>query len=298
MKLLITGAHGQLGRELIRHGAGHDVLAVDHTRLDICDAHAVNTVCDGFSPDVIINAAAYTAVDRAESDSDLAYAVNREGPKNLALAAESAGIPLIHVSTDYVFDGSKQGAYVESDPVAPLGVYGESKLAGEQAVQMHCSRHVILRTSWVFSAHGNNFVKTMLRLGMDRETLGIVSDQHGCPTSANELAHAICAVIDTKLAGGLNDNNRGIYHFCQPEPTTWFDFAKAIFSEAEGQGVDLKVSNINAIVTADYPTPAKRPVNSVMDCSRFEKTFGFKIRPWTDSLEEVVRALKIQKTSH
>jgi len=310
VRLLITGARGQLGRELVRHGGGHALLAVDHDHLDICDAHAVDAVCDGFSPDVIINAAAYTAVDLAESDRELAFAVNHDGPKNLALAAESAGIPLIHVSTDYVFDGSKQGPYVESDPIAPLGVYGESKLAGEQAVIEYCSRHLILRTSWVFSAHGNNFVKTMLRLGIERQELGIVSDQHGCPTSANELARAIYAMCDAGLAGGLNDKNWGVYHFCQPEPTTWFDFAKAIFSEAvlseaifsetvlsetELQGIDMNVPQVKAIPTSDYPTPVKRPANSVMDCSKFEKAFGFTIRPWRDSLEEVVRVLKMQK---
>jgi len=288
VRLLITGAHGQLGRELVRQSGDHELLAVDHGQLDICDAHAVNAVCDTFSPDVIINAAAYTAVDRAESDGDLAYAVNCDGPKNMAMAAEQAGIALIHVSTDYVFDGSKQGAYVEHDQVDPLGVYGESKLAGEQAVQQHCSRHVILRTSWVFSAHGNNFVKTMLRLGAGRETLAIVADQHGCPTSANELARAIYSVLDK----GLNDKHWGIYHFCQPEPTTWFDFAKAVFDAARQQGIDLSVNKVNAIATQDYPTPAKRPVNSVMDCSKFEKTFDFTIRPWRDSLVEVIAALR------
>ena len=295
MRLLITGAHGQLGRELVRRGGCHELLAVDHGHLDICDVHAVSAVCDAFRPDVIINAAAYTAVDRAESDKELAFAVNASGSKNLAVAAESAGIPLIHVSTDYVFDGSKQGAYDEHDPVAPLGVYGESKLAGEQAVQQHCSRYVILRTSWVFSAHGNNFVKTMLRLGSDRETLGIVSDQHGCPTSASELARAIYAVLE---AGGLHDGNRGVYHFCQPEPTTWYDFAKAIFSEADKQDLDLKISSVNAITTADYPTPAKRPANSVMNCTKFEKAFGFTIRPWFDSLAEVVKEMTQTTKDH
>jgi len=293
VRLLITGAHGQLGNELVRHGGRHTLLAVDHEHLDICDAHAVSAVCDAFCPDVIINAAAYTAVDRAESDKDLAFAVNGNGAKNLAVAAESAGIPLIHVSTDYVFDGSKQGAYDEHDSVAPLGVYGESKLAGEQAVQQHCSRYVVLRTSWVFSAHGNNFVKTMLRLGSDRETLGIVSDQHGCPTSASELARAIYAVLEA----GVHDGNRGVYHFCQPEPTTWFRFAQAIFEAARKQHMDVKVSTLNAIATSDYPTPAKRPVNSVMACSKFEKTFSFKIHPWLDSLTEAVAELKVQKNS-
>jgi len=291
VRLLITGAHGQLGRELVRRGGGRELLAVDHAQLDICDNHAVKAVCDAFSPDVIINAAAYTAVDLAESDRALAYAVNRDGPKNLAVTAEQADIPFIHVSTDYVFDGSKPGAYIEDDSVGPLGVYGLSKLAGEEAVQAYCSKYMILRTSWVFSAHGNNFVKTMLRLGADRETLSIVSDQHGCPTSANELARGIYAALDAELEGGLNDNNRGIYHFCQPAPTTWFAFAQAVFTEAEQQGITLKVACLNAIATSAYPTLTKRPVNSVMDCSKFEKTFSYKIQPWRDSLKGVMRVM-------
>jgi len=291
VRLLITGAHGQLGSELVRHGGGHTLLAVDHDHLDICDSQAVSALCDAFHPEAIINAAAYTAVDRAESDSTRAFAVNRDGPKNLAVVAEAAGIPLIHISTDYVFDGSKQGAYDEHDPVAPLGVYGESKLAGEQAVQQHCSRHVILRTSWVFSAHGNNFVKTMLKLGADREQLAVVADQAGCPTAASELARAIYAVLETEMVAA----SWGIYHCCQPDPTTWFGFAKAVFDTASDQGMYLRLNNLNAITTRDYPTPAKRPANSVMDCSKFEEAFSFQIRSWQDSLEEVVRALHAQK---
>jgi len=202
--------------------------------------------------------------------------------------AESADIPLIHVSTDYVYDGSKHGAYIENDPVAPLGVYGTSKLAGEKAIQECASKWIVLRTSWVFSAHGNNFVKTMLRLGADRETLGVVADQYGCPTSANELARAIYAMLDT----GLNDDIWGVYHFCQPKSATWFEFANSIFSEAVKQGVELKVSNVNAIATSDYPTVAQRPKNSVLDCNKFEHAFSFKIRPWSESLHDVIKELK------
>ena len=224
MKLLIAGSKGQLGTELVRLGSGHDLLAVDYDELDITDHDAVLACFDSFHPDAVVNAAAYTAVDRAESDEAVAFAVNRDGPANLARACGRNGIPLIHVSTDYVFDGSKQDAYTESDPVAPLAVYGVSKLAGEEAVIAACPHHVILRTSWVFSAHGNNFVKTMLRLGAERDELGIVADQHGCPTSARELARGIYAV----LATNPENNYWGIYHFCQPEPTTWFGFAEAV----------------------------------------------------------------------
>ncbi len=287
MRLLITGAQGQLGREMTRLGSTHVLMTVAHDQLDISDQDAVLRCYEAFHPDAVINAAAYTAVDRAESDVEVAFAVNRDGPANLARACRQCKIPLIHVSTDYVFDGTKTESYVEHDPVAPPGVYGASKLAGEVAVQQYATRWMILRTSWVFSAHGNNFVKTMLRLGAERNTLGIVADQHGCPTAASELARGIYAALDA----GLKKDVWGIYHFCQPEPTTWYGFAKAIFSEADKQDMGLKVSTVNAITTSDYPTPAKRPANSVMDCSKFEETFDFKIRPWRDSLEEVVREM-------
>lgn len=289
MKVLIAGSKGQLGTELVRLGAGHELLAVDYDQLDITDADAVKCCMDAFYPDVVINAAAYTAVDRAETDVDFCFAVNRDGPENLAKACEQAGIPLIHVSTDYVFDGSNPAAYVESDVVAPLGVYGASKLAGEVAVQNNCSRHIILRTSWVFSAHGNNFVKTMLRLGSERAELGIVGDQHGCPTSAAELARAIYALLESDPNAAV----WGVYHFSQPEPTTWFGFAEAIFAEARGQGMDMQVSTLKAIATSEYPTPAKRPANSVMDCSRFSRTFEFEITPWSESLQEVIKELNM-----
>ena len=287
MKLMITGVSGQLGSELTRLGGKHTLLAVDHDELDVTDFDAVVRCVDGFSPDAVINAAAYTAVDRAESDVEVAFAVNRYGPKNLARACGRANIPLIHVSTDYVFDGSKQGAYLETDPVAPLGVYGRSKLAGEQAVLSYCPKSIVLRTSWLFSSHGQNFVKTMLRLASEREELGIVADQHGCPTSASELARALYAVVEK----GLDEGSRGIYHFCQPEPTTWFGFAQAVFDEARAQGIPLKINSVNALTTEDYPTPAKRPVNSVMACAKFEETFDFTIRPWRDSLTEVIALL-------
>jgi len=288
MKLLITGAGGQLGVELTRFASGYEVLAVDRDGLDITGSDAVMNCMNDFQPDAVINAAAYTAVDRAESDVEAAFAVNRDGAANLARACERAGILLTHVSTDYVFDGSKTGAYVEEDLVAPLGAYGESKLAGEQAVQMNCSRHIILRSSWVFSSHGQNFVKTMLRLGAERDELGIVADQHGCPTSAAELARGIFAVLNTQL----NDDHWGVYHFCQPEQTTWLSFANAVFDSAREQGIDLSVKKVNAIATEDYPTPAARPANSVMDCSRFESTFDFTIRPWGGSLAEVIGEMK------
>lgn len=286
MKILITGANGQLGSELVRQGGAHELIATDCHVLDITDAQAVMRSIEGNRPDVVINAAAYTAVDRAESDEEAAYRVNRDGPANLATVSGRVGIPLVHVSTDYVYDGSKQAAFTEDDPVAPLGVYGASKLAGEQAVLADNLEHLILRTSWVFSSHGNNFVKTMLRLGAEREELGVVADQTGCPTAAAELARGIYAALDAGMSGRW-----GIYHFCQPEATTWYDFATAIFSEARAQGRALKLEQVRAITTADYPTPARRPANSEMACDKFQRAFGYTIRPWRESLHDVIEEL-------
>ena len=287
MKLLITGSHGQVGTELTRQSQelGWDVKAVSHKELEITDLEAVRACVISFEPDAVINAAAYTAVDRAESDVDGAFAVNRSGPENLARVCGEFDIPLVHYSTDYVFDGSKVGAYLESDRISPLGVYGESKLAGEKAVVGTCSKYLILRTSWVFSAHGNNFVKTMLRLGSEREELGVVADQYGKPASAAEIAR-----LTLEMLPKANDH-WGVYHLAQPEAVNWHRFAQAIFDEAARQGMALQVKRVNAITTADYPTPAKRPANSELDCTKIEKTFGVMIRPWQESLAEVIKEL-------
>lgn len=286
MRLLITGTRGQLGTELTRQAGRHEIRAVDHDALDITDAPAVQQAFASFRPDAVINAAAWTAVDRAEEDVEAAFAVNRDGPANLAEACARAGIPLIHVSTDYVFDGRKEAPYDEQDEPAPIGVYGRSKLAGEEAVREACERHVILRTSWVFSAHRHNFVKTMLRLGAERKELGVVADQRGCPTAAAELARGILALLEQ------GSEAWGTYHFCQPEPTTWHGFAEAIFAEARRQGMALRIRQVDAIATSDYPTPAKRPANSELNCEKLESTFGITIRPWRESLKEVIKELK------
>lgn len=288
MRLLVTGCHGQVGTELMRQGAalGHTMLGMDVAQLDIADALAVQCALVDMKPDVVINAAAYTAVDKAESDPDMAFAVNRDGPANLAVSCEQHGIPLLHYSTDYVFDGSKQGGYVESDPVAPLGVYGESKLAGENAVRASCSQYLIFRTSWVFSAHGHNFVKTMLRLGSERESLGVVADQVGKPTSAAELARVTLMILS-------HDHQAwGVYHLAQPDATSWHGFAESIFTEGRKQGMPLKLVSLNAIATVDYPTPARRPANSELNCSQLEQTFKLSVRPWQESLAEVIEELK------
>jgi dTDP-4-dehydrorhamnose reductase len=285
VKLLIAGSDGQLGQELVRLGSEHELCAVDCDRLDITDIDAVQRVFTAFHPDAVVNAAAYTAVDKAELEKEMAFAVNRDGPKNLAVMCERSGIPLIHISTDYVFDGAKTGAYTEDDPIGPLGVYGESKAAGEDTVRRNCSRYIILRTSWVFSSHGNNFVKTMLRLGSERSEIAVVADQYGCPTSARELARVIYSVLN-------HGTDWGTYHCVQPEPTTWYGFARAIFEEAGKQGMELAEKTVKPIETRDYPTSAVRPVNSVLYCKKLQETFAINIRPWSESLSEVIKELK------
>jgi len=288
MKVLIVGCYGQVGSELMALASSYGFQAVgfDHDTLDITDKDAVQVCMANEQPDVLINAAAYTAVDKAEDDKGMAKAVNATAVGYLAEACEDLDIPLVHISTDYVFDGSKKAAYIESDPVSPLGIYGETKLEGEVLVQRLCEKYYIFRTSWVFSSHGNNFVKTMLRLGVGREELGIVADQRGKPTSAREIARIIYEVLNTKQEAW------GVYHLAQPDAVTWFDFAEDIFAEAKRQGMDLSVQQVNAITTADFPTPAKRPENSALDCEQLETTFDIKLQPWNVSLSEVIKDLK------
>jgi len=288
MKAMVLGCHGQVGTELMALAAdyGVDVTGFDHKDLDITQQDAVKQAIKHLQPDVVINAAAYTAVDKAEEDAQTAKAVNATAVAYLAESCASLNIPLLHISTDYVFDGNKRGAYTESDVVSPLGVYGETKLEGEVLVRELCSKHYILRTSWVFSAHGNNFVKTMLRLGAEREDLGVVADQFGKPTSAREIARVIYAMLQSKKEAW------GTYHIAQPEKISWYGFAAAIFAEARRQGVELKISTLNAITAEDYPTPAKRPANSELNCEKLEQTFDIKLKPWSESLAEVIRDLK------
>ena len=237
---------------------------------------------------LVINAAAYTAVDKAESEEDIAYAVNKDGPAYLASACKEAGIPLIHVSTDYVFDGSKKGPYLESDPVSPLGVYGRSKAAGEEEIRSRLQKHIILRTAWLYGIHGSNFVKTMLRLGKERQSLRVVSDQYGCPTYASDLAEAILAISENHLEG--RKIVWGTYHFCGGGFTTWHAFAEEIFRIA-CRYQSFNVKEIVPIGTSEYPTAAKRPHNSVLDCSLLRKNFGIIPHPWEESLAVMIEKL-------
>ena len=284
--ILITGAGGQVGHELSIARSPHRLIALSRQQLDISDPGQIAEAFESHQPDILINAAAYTQVDLAEKEQELAFAVNRDGVANLAQGCKTLDIPMLHISTDYVFDGSKLGVYLETDPVAPLGIYGASKAEGEALLKKALEPHLILRTSWVFSATGNNFVKTMLRLGREREQLGIVNDQHGCPTSARSIAEVLFHIADRYLRGDAIE--WGTYHYCNQPETTWFGFASVIFEQAGG----FEHLRLNAITTNDYPTPVKRPQNSVLDCARLEANFGIKPANWLDELGSVLAETK------
>ena len=285
---MITGAYGQVGFCLTQQAQenGWDVLAIDRDKLDIIDPQAVNALVKEYQPDVIINAAAHTAVDKAETEIDASYAINREGPKYLAEAAASVGAAILHISTDYVFAGDKEGIYTESDPVAPQGLYGASKLAGEQAVIAANKKHIILRTAWVFGEHGNNFVKTMLRLGSQRDQLGIVADQFGGPTYAGDIAAALLVIAEKAVAAPATIS-WGVYHFAGEPHVNWYQFAQAIFDRAVAQQLLTKAPQLNALTTADYLTPAKRPANSRLDCRKIFNEFGIQPSDWQRALENI-----------
>lgn len=284
--ILITGAGGQVGHELAIADSQHRLIASTRQQLDITDPCQISEAFMTHRPDIVINAAAYTKVDGAEQERELAFAINRDAVANLASACQQFRIPLLHISTDYVFDGSKQGAYVETDPIAPLGAYGESKAEGEAVLRASLERHIILRTSWVFSATGINFVKTMLRLGEERDELGVVDDQRGCPTSGRSIAEVLLQMADRYLRTG--DIEWGTYHYCNQPETTWFGLAQTIFKRAGGFG-NLKLI---AITTSDYPTPAQRPQNSILDCAKIEMRFGIKRVSWIEELGLVLDKVK------
>lgn len=286
-KLLVTGFKGQVGHCLVQQATqlGWEILAVDRDELDITCREAVLRAINEFKPDAIINAAAHTAVDKAETEVDASYAINRDGPANLAEGANAVGAVMLHISTDYVFAGDKQGVYLESDPVDPQGVYGASKLAGEEVVAAKSPRHLILRTAWVFGEHGNNFVKTMLRLGASRDSLGIVADQFGGPTYAGDIAAALLTMAQQALQPGFSQ--WGVYHFAGEPHVSWFEFASAIFTVAGEQGVLAKLPGLKGIGTADYPTPARRPANSRLDCGKIRQVFAIEPSNWQAALQNI-----------
>ncbi len=291
--ILIVGAAGQVGLELQRSFAGLGlILTADQESVDLADADQTRALVRRVRPDVILNAAAYTAVDRAESQRDLAMAINATAPRILAEEALKLNALLVHYSTDYVFDGEKQQPWVETDEPSPLNVYGESKLAGEQALQQVGGRTLIFRTSWVYGPHGNNFLLTMLRLGRERDRLSIVDDQFGSPTTSIELANATRTVIEGVLAGkfGATKDWAGLYNMTCGDSTTWFGFAKAIFAGAESR-LKLKPPELIPLASRDYPTPARRPHNSVLSNQKLYDRFGVRLADWRSALDEVFQVL-------
>ncbi|WP_181318122.1 dTDP-4-dehydrorhamnose reductase [Photobacterium kishitanii] len=293
VKVLITGSSGQVGSCLVKQLQSCpeiELLAVERNKLDITSEQDVIKTVNDFLPTIIINAAAHTAVDKAEDEVELSYAINRDGPKYLAQAAEKVGAAILHISTDYVFSGDKQGLYSESDSVSPQGVYGESKLAGEEAVINACPRHIILRTAWVFGEDGNNFVKTMLRLAKQRDSLGIVADQFGGPTYAGDIAAALIKIAKTitDSKNTFNIGDYGIYHFSGLPHVSWFNFAQVIYDKAVTQGVLIKSPDIKGIKTEDYPTPAKRPANSTLNTNKITTVFNIPASNWQSALDHLV----------
>ncbi|CAH7133989.1 dTDP-4-dehydrorhamnose reductase [Vibrio chagasii] len=288
MRVLITGCHGQVGTCLtaqLNHSKNTTVLALDREHLDITKQDSVNAVISEFQPTIIINAAAHTAVDKAEEEIDLSYAINRDGPKYLAQAAQSVGAAILHISTDYVFEGNKAGEYVETDATNPQGVYGESKLAGEIAVAEACEKHIILRTAWVFGDKGNNFVKTMLRLSENRDALSIVGDQFGGPTYAGDIANVLIQIAKRITQGDTVEY--GVYHYSGLPHVSWFDFADAIFDVAVEQGVLANKPSLTSITTDQYPTPAKRPSNSRLSTEKIKLGFSVKASDWKAALNNI-----------
>jgi dTDP-4-dehydrorhamnose reductase len=285
--ILVTGGQGQVGIELAALAWPEDVTIHAPTRaeLDLGNADSVRGYFAGKRFAAIVNSAAYTAVDKAESEIGAAFSANALGPALLAEAAQ--GAPIVHISTDYVFDGAKDSAYVESDPVCPLGVYGASKAAGEQAIRASAPRHVILRTAWVVSPHRGNFVKTMLRLGAERPVLRVVDDQRGCPTAAGDIAAAVSRIVLRLIADEAAPT--GTYHFVNGGDTTWCGLARHVFAAAAPLGGPRPA--VEAIATADYPTPARRPANSRLSTEKLTADFGIRPRPWQDAMDEVVGRL-------
>ena len=291
MRIAVTGQHGQLARSIVELGAIHgaDVLTLGRPEFDLSKLDAFTAVLDRVAPDLVVNAAAYTAVDKAETDQDAALLNNGAAAGALAAACAKRGIPIIQISTDYVFDGTKASAYDETDAPGPLNVYGASKLLGEQLVASSNPRHLIMRTSWVVSPHGQNFVKTMLRLGAERETVGVVDDQRGAPTYAPHLAAAVMKLAVTMAEAPPNDTRWGLYHATNTGETTWHGVARAIFDLAAAKGVRTPI--LNAIPSSAYPTPARRPANSRLDTRLLATTFGVTLPDWQDGVRECVGRL-------
>jgi dTDP-4-dehydrorhamnose reductase len=294
--ILVIGVCGQLATALAETAPMHGLplRRVGPPTLDFGRPASIGETFATGAPSLVVNAAAYTAVDAAEDDVDAAFRANRDGPAELARLCEAAGIPLIHISTDYVFDGHKGAPYVETDAVAPQGVYGASKLAGEQAVLAMCSRAMVLRTSWLYSPIGKNFVRTILAAGQRHRELRVVADQEGCPTSAADLAEAILSIAARLLNDRWQERYAGIYHAAGTGATSWHGLATAIFEAAACHGVTPPV--VVPIATHEWPTRAKRPPDSRLDCGKLAAMFGLRLPPWQDSLERTVAAIFAMST--
>ncbi|MGA1804528.1 dTDP-4-dehydrorhamnose reductase [Rhizobium sp. HT1-10] len=290
MRIAVTGKQGQVVSALIERGplAGVEIVAVGRPELDLADTQSIRSTLIGLRPDAIVSAAAYTAVDKAESEQATAFAVNAEGPAAIAGIAEELGIPVVHLSTDYVFPGDKDGAYIETDETGPVSVYGKSKLAGEQAIAAATPNHAILRTAWVYSPYGANFVKTMLRLAETRDALNVVADQRGTPTSALDIADAVITVAQ-RLANDEDPNLRGVFHLTGGGEATWAEFAEEIFAKLEHK--TGKAITVGRITTADYPTPARRPANSRLSNDKLNAIYGIALPDWKLSTKVVLERL-------
>lgn len=293
MRVMLTGSAGQVGQEIARLAPGaFDLKALTSAQLDITDAAAVEAAVKACKPDIIINAAAYTAVDQAEREPERAFRINQTGPANLGRAARDTGAAVFHISTDYVFAGDQARAYRETDQCAPTGVYGASKLAGEHALAESLTSSLVLRTSWVFGAKGNNFVKTMIRLGNERDELRVVADQFGCPTSAVSIASCLWQLAESYRKAG--DLRWGTYHFAGSPSCSWHAFAEVILDRAYEKGLIKRRPLVHPIDTRDYPTPARRPAFSGLDCSALLRAFGIAQPDWRNDLDAMLEELKQQ----
>jgi dTDP-4-dehydrorhamnose reductase len=289
MRIFVAGSSGQVALALTERAADHGVelISAGRPNLDLATGRGIPELIEAASPNVVINAAAYTAVDRAESEEELAFAVNAEGTRRLAEAAHRLKIPFLHLSTDYVFDGAKNGPYVETDATNPMGAYGRSKLAGERLAFAACSNAFVLRTAWVYSPFGNNFVKAVLRLAQERDRLRVVDDQIGCPTSALDIADALLALANR--APGQQPPKSGIFNLVGSGETSWCGFAREIMQQAAERGA--RSVPVEAIPTSAYPTPAKRPANSRLDGTKLHDVFGIRLPDWRESLSVVIDRL-------
>ncbi|MES2579214.1 MAG: dTDP-4-dehydrorhamnose reductase [Pseudomonadota bacterium] len=297
-KILLTGVNGQVGHALQNRLTQHEVIALNREQLDLSDSAAIRRVVQMIQPDLIINPAAYTAVDKAEIEPDLAYAINAIAPQVLAEEAAKLNVALIHFSTDYVYDGSKTSAYIETDVVNPLSIYGKSKLAGENAIVAVGLPHLILRTSWVYGAYGKNFLKTIIRLASERESLRIVADQYGAPTSSESIADAVASLLTAWQPKNISQT--GVYHLTNQGKTSWHGFSCAIVDEYNRLVVSknlpplkASVENIAGITTAEYPTPAVRPANSSLNNDQLNQVFNVALPDWQTGLQQVMQSIKL-----